>query len=47
MGAKKQATVVTEAFQTYKVSYKLNLISEEAAQVLYIDSQLPIDYLIL
>ena len=33
--------------ETFKVSFKLNIIPSEAAYSLYIDSQLPIDTLLL
>lgn len=35
------------AFETFKVSYKMNLIPSEASQILFIDSQLPIDCLLI
>jgi len=34
-------------FEPFKVSYKMNLLPSEAAQVLFVDSQLPMDSLLI
>ena len=34
-------------FESFKVSYKMNFIPSEAAHLLFIDSQLPIDSLLI
>jgi hypothetical protein len=35
------------SFETFKVSHKMNLVQQEAAHILLIDSQLPIDCLMI
>ena len=44
---KKEQVPEQIQFENYKVSYKINLLPEEAAHMVFIDSQLPIDTLLI